>query len=580
MSSPDFSSPSSAVESASTVSLTRWQKFCLVAKVVELRLRFIALIAVTGLVFAYWDTIWNRYDKWTRPSAAREVASSTTECFCPMHPNVVREEAGSCPICGMPLSSRKKGVKETLAEGVTARIQLDPFRIRQAGIQTVEVGYSPMSETLTTVGTVAYDERKQAQVASQLKGMARVETLTVNFTGMAVKAGDTLGELSSPDLSQAIQELLLAKRASGDPARTPNGSGRSGAADGLELARLAEAKLRLLGATQAQVNAIVARGKGDEKLPIIAPMGGVVVKKNVVQGQYVTEGQAMFELADLSTVWVKAHVYEDQVGLVRVGQSVEATVQADPSRRFAGQVAFIQPRVDPATRTIEVRYDLDNRDQGLRPGMFATVTLTTLMAETPLFRERSTPSLSDGGPTAPQTECPVTHAKLGSMGDPIAIELEGRKVWVCCRACTPKLKAEPAKYLARLAPPPVREVLSVPESAVIDTGISKVVYVETEPGIYEGRRVELGPRSGDRISVFGGLRVGEKVASAGAFLIDAESRLNPATRGHSRSGVEAYNDLGSISPVSLPLPVPATFPRSARPAEDAILRSAPRLNLP
>ena len=126
-----------------------------------------------------------------------------------------------------------------------------------------------------------------------------------------------------------------------------------------------------------------------------------------------------------------------------------------------------------------------------------------------------------------QKNCPVTSAKLGSMGDPIAVEVEGQKVWTCCAACPPKLKAQPAKYLARLAPPPRDEVLSVPESAVIDTGSKKVVYVEAEPGVYEGREVVLGPRSGDRYPVLEGLAPGEKVAAAGAFLIDAESRINP-----------------------------------------------------
>ncbi|WP_406695957.1 efflux RND transporter periplasmic adaptor subunit [Singulisphaera sp. Ch08] len=557
---------------------SRWQKLRLIVKVVELRLRFIALMAVTGLVFAYWDTIWNHFDKWTRPSFERHVALSLTECFCPMHPNVVREQTGSCPICGMPLSKRAKGAKETLAEGVTARIQLAPFRISQAGIQTVEVGYSPMVETLTTVGTVEYDERKRAQIASQLKGLARVVSLSVGFTGVAVKAGDTLGELSSPELSQAIQELLRAKRGSREPARAQAALGRSVVPDGLEQVRLAEAKLKLLGVGQAQVNEIVARGEADYRLPVIAPIGGVVVKKNVVQGQYITEGQAIFELADLSTVWVKAHVYEDQMGLVRVGQSVEATVPADPSRRFTGKVAVIHPQVEPATRTIEVRYELDNEDRGLRPGMFATVSLKTLVAETPLFRDRIAQLREVMSPAAPPSECPVTHAKLGSMGEPIAIELEGRKVWLCCSACTPKLKADPARYLARLGPPPSQEVLSVPESAVIDTGIAKVVYVETEPGVYEGRRVELGPRSGDRFPVLEGLRGGERVAAAGAFLIDAETRLNPATRGDKQGEGDA--GARSSSPVISPRPVRSKPPRSARPAEDSILRSAPRLNLP
>src|SRR5271156_1886124 len=105
--------------------------------------------------------------------------------------------------------------------------------------------------------------------------------------------------------------------------------------------------------------------------------------------------------------------------------------------------------------------------------------------------------------------------------------VEGRKIWTCCAACPPKLKAEPARYLVHLAPPPRDQVLSIPESAVIDTGTRKVVYVETEPGVYEGREVVLGPRSGDRFGVLDGLAPGERVAAAGAFLIDAESRLNP-----------------------------------------------------
>src|SRR6516164_3696305 len=109
--------------------LSRWQKFRLVVKVVELRLRFIALMAITGLVFAYWDTLWNRYDKWMRPPAAKSVVASNTEFYCPMHPQVVRDEPGSCPICGMPLTKRRKGEKEVLPEGVTARVQLAPFRV-------------------------------------------------------------------------------------------------------------------------------------------------------------------------------------------------------------------------------------------------------------------------------------------------------------------------------------------------------------------------------------------------------------------------------------------------------------------
>jgi membrane fusion protein, copper/silver efflux system len=411
------------------------------------------------------------------------------------------------------------------------------MRVSQAGIQTSEVAYAPLSETITTVGTVAFDERRLARIASKTKGMSRVETLAVNFTGMPVKEGQQLAELYSPELYQAIQELLLAQRSARNVARPQTALGRSVLGDGNDLLRASAEKLRRWGITARQVDEILAQGRADYRVPILSPISGIVVRKNVVEGQTISEGESMFEVADLTHVWVQAQVFENQFSLVRVGQAVEATVEAYPGEVFSGKVAFIDPVLSPETRTVTVRYDLENSDLRLRPGMFATVTLKTPVAETPAFRSRLAARHAPGGTrqvslTAEEQKiCPVTTLKLGAMGEPVSTDVDGGKVWTCCAACPPKLKAEPAKYLARLAPAPEDAVLSVPESAVIDTGTRKVVYVETEPGVFEGREVVLGPISRDRYPVLEGLHPGETVATSGSFLIDAENRLNPQAAG-------------------------------------------------
>jgi membrane fusion protein, copper/silver efflux system len=541
--------------------LSRWQKFRMVVKVVELRLRFIALMAVTGLVFAYWDTLWNYYDKWTRPVGEHVAVSSDIEYYCPMHPSVVRDALGNCPICGMPLSKRKKGQKEELPEGVTARVQLSPMRVAQAGVRTVAVGYEPLAQTVTTVGLVEHDERRVARISSKIKGLSRVEKLYVNFTGMPVKAGDVLAEVYSPELYQAVRELLLAQQRIHEAPAVSSPLSRSLLGGGEDLVRLATEKLKLWGITQEQVDEILKSGKAGYKMTILTPISGHVTQKTVFEGQYVAEGETMFVVADLSHVWVQAKVYEDQIPVIRVGQEVEATVEAFPGEVFPGQVAFIFPHLDPATRTVDVRLDLPNPDHRLRPGMYATVTLKMPVTETPEFRARVATTRRSGArvrqavlTAEEQKICPVTKAKLGSMGDPIPVEVEKRKVWVCCTSCPPKLKADPARYLATVASPPRDDaVMSVPESAVIDTGDRQVVYVETEPGVFEGRHVVLGPRIGDRYPVLEGLEPGGRVAAAGAFLVDAESRLNFGTAGnHAHGGAPAGSPAAPVTASSPP----------------------------
>jgi Cu(I)/Ag(I) efflux system membrane fusion protein len=511
--------------------LTRWERFRLIVKVVELRLRFIALMAVTGAVFAYWDTIWNHIDKWRRPAAETAVAEAGLEFYCPMHPSVVMAQPGLCPICGMPLSKRAQGEPEALPPGVAARVSLSPQRIAQAGVRTVPVAYAPLVEEVVTVGTVELDERLVRRIASRLPGLTRIESLRVNVTGQTIRAGEVLGTLYSASLYQAAQELRLAARAQAARPSTVSGSlARQLSGDNSALLQASIEKLRLWGLTQEQIDALARSEVADPRIPIVAPIDGVVIRKAVVEGQYVGEGDPLFEVADLGHLWIKGRIYEHQLSLVQVGQEVEATVTAYPGEVFRGTVALIDPVLDAATRTVGVRFDLDNPDLRLRPGMYATVRLQTPVARTPAYLAARRGPAAEVDPLAltpaAQRVCLVTNLQLGAMGDPVAMEIEGRRVWLCCAGCEDKLRSDPALYLARLESAPRDQVLTIPESAVIDTGRRTLVYVEAEPGVFEARDVQLGPRSGDLYPVLDGLAVGERVAAAGAFLIDAETRLS------------------------------------------------------
>ena len=466
-----------------------------------------------------------------------------------MHPQVVQDERGSCPICGMALARRKKGEKAPLLAGVTARVVLDPSRVEQAGVSTVEVAYAPLNQTVTTVGAVAFDERRVASIVSKIPGKTRVEKLLINVTGQHVEAGEVMALLYSPELSQAIQELLNASRRAQSSTELQTEIARSLLSDRKELVLASAQKLTRWGVTQAQIDEILVKGRTDFTFPILSPKSGHVFKKNVVEGQEVSEGEPLFEVIDLDTVWVQAQLYERQLGLIHEGQAIRAAVDAFPGETFSGQLEFVQTHLDLATRTVEARFAVRNLGHRLRPGMFATVSLDIPVVAMPEFHDHAT--ITGGGSTgsgrfrhaaltvAEQKNCLVTAARLGSMGEPIAVDVAGRQVWACCASCLPKLKAEPARYLVRLDPAPPGQVLSVPESAVVDTGTRKVVYIEKEPGTYEGREVVLGPRVGNRFPVLAGLAPGEKVAAAGAFLIDAESRLNPATPGPAQAPVPA-----------------------------------------
>lgn len=449
-----------------------WFHFLILVKLA--RLRFIGILLVIGIVITQWDTLVAYHEKWTRPAEAATVGGSDVEYFCPMHPSVVRDNPKEkCPICFMPLSKRKKGSgeAEVLPDGVVNRVQLTPYRVVLAGIQTWPVDYQPLTKEITAVGYVEFNERNQRSVSARVAG--RIDKLFANETGQMVKAGDELALLYSPDLLVTVQNLLDAKR--------------SGNRDYLDSART---RLQLLGIDDAQIDEILADGKANTHLKIRSPISGHVIKKYVREGQYVEEGTPLYDVADLSTVWIEAQVYEDDLAFLPTGYQngyhkpeseqldVTATTRAFPNERFHGKLAFIYPHVDQDTRTVTVRFELDNPDHKLRPGSTATVTLRVQPKELRML---------------------TSVAKDPEQG---AMLEQGK-------------------------------VLAVPESSVIDTGSQQIVYRESSPGVYEGVDVTVGPRmtGPDGVilyPVLRGLTPGELVVTSGSFLVDAETRLNPA----------------------------------------------------
>ena len=184
----------------------RWDKLLILLRVASVRLRFIGLFAAIFLVFAYWDTMTNYYDKWTRPASGGSKAGDGFEFWCPMCPQVVRDEMGICPICNMALSKRKKTNAEPLGEGVLARITLDAGEIVLAGVRVSEVKHVDLVKTINTFGFVDVDERRLVRISARVDGW--IKKLHVDFTGKKIVRGDPLVDIYSPTLNLAIEELI------------------------------------------------------------------------------------------------------------------------------------------------------------------------------------------------------------------------------------------------------------------------------------------------------------------------------------------------------------------------------------
>ena len=297
-----------------------------------------------------------------------KAAQGPVQYTCPMHPFIIKDKPGACPICGMTLVPVKKAENEQ-PKGKEAemlgRVSLSPTQMVMANVATTEAKAMPLSKEIVAVGIVQYDQARQAKVTAWVAG--RIDRLYVNTVGSYVSKGRPVAEVYSPDLVSAQQEYLLALKSREQFKSSPIQSISQG---GEGLVASARQRLKLMGVKDEQIAALVKAGEPNIRLPIYTPLSGIVIDKVVQQGQYVNIGDTLFNIADLSTVWVEVEVYENEFPNIKIGQMVDLLSQSYPGKTFRGRVTFIYPFLDPKTRTVKVRVEIPNPGLRLKPDMF------------------------------------------------------------------------------------------------------------------------------------------------------------------------------------------------------------------
>lgn len=328
-------------------------------------------------------------------------------------------------------------------DGKTIKVSLD--RIQRSGVRTEPAQPRKLIRGLRAVGTVAIDERRVIIVTMRSDGY--VEDLFVNTTGQHVQAGEPLFRVYSPDIQQALSDLLVAKSWS---QRGPVEAGAGKSVDG------AMQRLRNLGVPENRIREIRDSGSNPRTIDWLAPAGGTVIAKRIINGQRVVAGDELFRIVDLTNLWVIADVAEGDLADVKLGMRAAVTFRAYRSAPVDGVVTFIYPEVRPETRTVRVRIEVANPDERLKPDMYADVVF----------------------------------------------------------------------QVAENAAP----VITVPASAIIDTGTKQIVLVAKGEGRFEPRVVKLGRRGDGHVEIVEGLRQGEDIVTTATFLIDAESNLQTALK--------------------------------------------------
>ncbi|MGJ8649835.1 MAG: efflux RND transporter periplasmic adaptor subunit [Opitutaceae bacterium] len=312
-----------------------------------------ASLLLLGLIAGRFLIPSNAVDSHTEAAHTEEAAAAIWTCS--MHPQIRQPNPGDCPICGMDLIPE---ITDATADLGPRELSMSESSRALADIQTVEIGRALAQTDVRLVGRLVYDETLEKSLTARFP--ARIEELYVNVTGERVEQGQPLANVYSAELLTAQRELITAYQ------RDPNG----------RLTAVAREKLRLWDLLPAQIDAVLVAGEAKDRFQLAAPVGGIVVSKNVKEGDYVKTGESLFKIVDLSQLWLELEAYESDLAWLRVGQSIAFTTEAFSGETFTGEIAFIEPEVNAKTRTVGVRANVPNKDHRLKPGMFARGAVT------------------------------------------------------------------------------------------------------------------------------------------------------------------------------------------------------------
>lgn len=420
-------------------------------------------------------------NKTEQAQASDITTKEATIWTCSMHPQIQQPEAGDCPICGMDLiplesDSSDEGERE---------LSMSESSLALADIQTSVVKREYPEKIVRLVGQLEYDETRMQTISARFP--ARIDRLFVNYTGIRVKAGEHLAKVYSPELFTAQQELISAYNKNPESTFT----------------QAAREKLKLWGLLPEQVDEIIKRGTASDQFELKASLGGLVIEKSVKEGDYVETGQRLLKIADINNLWLMMDAYESDLAWLRYGQEVSFTVEAYPGETFTGKIVFIDPEVNPKTRTVAVRVNVSNPNERLKSGMFAKGEVTVRLSES-------------NGLYAPEL--------AGKWISPMHPEIIKDEAGSCDVCGMPLVPAEELGLVESSEEAP----LVVPTSAVLQTGKRAIVYVQKtdakEP-TFEGREITLGSRADGMFIVRDGLSEGERVVTHGAFKIDSALQI-------------------------------------------------------